>query len=259
VVAPVATDPIDRVEQRVLQEAGAFPRDAIDRSLAGPSNSSNDTPVAQADAIQSARVQDTLTFDASESFDPNGDPLTYDWDFDDGTTAQGAIVTHSYTLPATYHVLLTVSDGELSDTETVTVVVTLDHETLPIASVSASDAQSPNVAANTRDGDLNTRWSAEGKGQWIMYDLGSPDTVVDQVSIAWLVGNRRTSSFAIEVSTNAKDWVEVYAGKSSGTTLKLEAYAFAEVATQYVRIVGFGNAENAWNSITEVELYGHQD
>ena len=34
-----------------------------------------------------------------------------------------------------------------------------------------------NVPANTVDNNLNTRWSAEGDGQWIAYDLGSARTV----------------------------------------------------------------------------------
>lgn len=38
-------------------------------------------------------------------------------------------------------------------------------------------ANDGNVPANTVDGSLSTRWSAEGDGQWIRYDLGSSKTV----------------------------------------------------------------------------------
>jgi hypothetical protein len=131
-----------------------------------------------------------------------------------------------------------------------------DPVMLPVQSVTASAWQEPNVPANTNDSDFNTRWSALGDGQWLQYDLGEANMTVHQVSIAWFSGNQRTSAFAIEVSTNGQDWTEVYSDDSSGTTLELEPYTFAEIAARYVRIVGFGNSDNQWNSITEVEIVG---
>lgn len=53
----------------------------------------------------------TITFDGTRSLDADGDPLTYAWDFGDGTTGTGAIVTHTYTTGGTYPVVLTVDDG----------------------------------------------------------------------------------------------------------------------------------------------------
>jgi hypothetical protein len=128
-----------------------------------------------------------------------------------------------------------------------------DH--LAIASVIASTFQAPNVPANTLDGDLRTRWSAEGDGQWIQYDLGVPQTV-DRVLIAWHQGDLRQARFDIEVSPDAATWRQVFSGRSSGVTVTLQAYDFTDVETQYVRIIGHENTYNAWNSITEVEIHG---
>jgi len=80
VVAPVATDPIDRVERRVLQEAGAFPRDAIDRSLAGAVNPVNGAPIADAGSLPTSLVGQQVSFDGSGSSDPDGDALSYRWE-----------------------------------------------------------------------------------------------------------------------------------------------------------------------------------
>lgn len=51
------------------------------------------------------------TFDASDSHDADGDRLSYQWDFGDGATAHGALVTRTYATAGTYTVTLTVTDG----------------------------------------------------------------------------------------------------------------------------------------------------
>lgn len=60
-------------------------------------------------------ANETITFDASLSFDPDNDELNYTWDFGDGTIAHGVLVEHSYSSEGKYAVVLTVSDGEFTD------------------------------------------------------------------------------------------------------------------------------------------------
>ncbi|MCM8783484.1 MAG: PKD domain-containing protein [Candidatus Omnitrophica bacterium] len=50
-------------------------------------------------------------FDASNSYDPDGDALSYSWDFGDGDKAEGIKVKHTYTKSGTYTVTLTVKDS----------------------------------------------------------------------------------------------------------------------------------------------------
>lgn len=54
---------------------------------------------------------DAVLFDGTQSFDPDGKPLTYYWDFGDGSVGIGPIVSHLYNRPGTYAVQLRVSDG----------------------------------------------------------------------------------------------------------------------------------------------------
>lgn len=113
-----------------------------------------------------------------------------------------------------------------------------------------------NVPENTMDGDLSTRWSAEGDGQWIAYDMGS-DGPVSSVAIAWYQGDVRSSRFDIEVAAEGEtEWRQVFSGSSSGEQTAPETYTFEETTARYLRIVGHGNTANAWNSITEVTIPG---
>ena len=71
----------------------------------------NHAPVAAA-GPDIVTGQSTITFDGSGSADADGDPLTYVWDFGDGSpTAAGARVSHIYAEGGVYPVVLTVDDG----------------------------------------------------------------------------------------------------------------------------------------------------
>jgi hypothetical protein len=126
---------------------------------------------------------------------------------------------------------------------------------LPVAGVSAS-ADDGNVPANTLDNDLSTRWSAEGDGVWIQYDLGSAQTV-GSVSLAWHKGNTRQDTFDVRLSTDGSSWSTVLSRKAtSGTTLEPQNFDFADGSARYVRVVGYGNTVNDWTSITETTVNG---
>jgi mono/diheme cytochrome c family protein len=72
----------------------------------------NLAPVADAGGPYAGAPGQAITFDGSGSTDPNGDPLTYSWDFGDGATGTGVAPAHSYAAEGTFTVSLVVSDGE---------------------------------------------------------------------------------------------------------------------------------------------------
>ncbi|ASZ12701.1 cellulase family glycosylhydrolase [Chitinophaga pendula] len=111
-----------------------------------------------------------------------------------------------------------------------------------------------NVAANVRDNNLNTRWSASGDGQWIQFCLSAVTTVTG-VDIAFYKGDTRRSVFDILTSMDGNTWTAAGTGlQASGSSLNLESFNFTGRSAKYVRIVGHGNNENAWNSYTEVKI-----
>lgn len=112
-----------------------------------------------------------------------------------------------------------------------------------------------NVPSNTIDDDFETRWSAEGDGEWIRYELEDEGSI-DAVDIAWYNGDQREADFDIQTSTDGSTWTTVFSGNSSGTTTGFETYDVDNTTADWVRIVGYGNTSNNWNSITEVEIWG---
>lgn len=124
---------------------------------------------------------------------------------------------------------------------------------LAVSTVTAS-GDDGNVAANTLDHDLATRWSDEGDGVWISYDLGSAKAV-GSVDLAWHKGDSREQDFEIQTSVDGKDWTTRFEGTTSGTTLRGQKYDLPDTPARYVRIVGDGNTDNDWTSITETVIY----
>lgn len=69
-------------------------------------------PVAKATADRVATaIGQAVTFDATGSYATDGSPLTYLWNFNDGTTATGLQVTHTFVTNGTTTVALVVTDG----------------------------------------------------------------------------------------------------------------------------------------------------
>jgi PKD repeat protein len=72
----------------------------------------NSPPTANAGPDQTANEGATVTFNGTGSSDPDGDQLTYSWDFGDGATASGPTPSHAYADSGNYTATLTVADGK---------------------------------------------------------------------------------------------------------------------------------------------------
>ncbi|MFA5772658.1 MAG: PKD domain-containing protein [Thermoplasmata archaeon] len=72
----------------------------------------NYLPMAQFTTSGAIATINPISFDASGSIDPNGDTLTYVWDFGDGSTGSGKTTTHIYSTAKEYTVTLTVRDSK---------------------------------------------------------------------------------------------------------------------------------------------------
>jgi parallel beta-helix repeat protein len=90
------------------------------------SGNTNNTmnPIAHIDTQTIINVSEKIEFDASESFDLDGNIVNYTWDFGDGTKGLGKTQSHVYTADGIYTITLTVMDNEeRTDKDRVTVEV----------------------------------------------------------------------------------------------------------------------------------------
>ena len=129
-------------------------------------------------------------------------------------------------------------------------------EITPSGSAVTASTNDGNLPANTVDNNLATRWSANGDGQWIKYDLGTV-RAVSHVGIAVYNGNTRQNRFDLQVSSDNVSWTNVITGGlTSGTTTAEEIHDFADTSARWVRYLGHAATTSTFNSVAEVSVYG---
>lgn len=232
----------------------------------------NTAPVGVADSYNTP-MNTTLNVSApgllTNDTDAETDPLTASKvaNPSDGTVTVNADGSFEY-IPDTSFVgsdsfTYKANDG-ITDSSTTTVTINVTGltptEGLVPVSVSASDESGVYVAENTMNDDYDptSRWSADGDGEWIEYDLGA-DFSIDEVKIAWYLSNVRVWYYDIQVKADgAGSWTTVVSsGESSGTSAvdAYESITFTAATARYVRYVGHGNDNsNYWNSLVEVAI-----
>jgi chitinase len=83
------------------------------------------------------KAHETILFDGSQSVD-DGQIVSYFWNFGDGAAATGVSAIHTFDLPGTYNVVLTVTDDRGLATASAPKPVLVSQATAPMASFTAS-------------------------------------------------------------------------------------------------------------------------
>lgn len=116
-----------------------------------------------------------VAFDGSLSSDPNGDPLTYSWDFGDGAMGEGVAPTHAFAGDGEYIVSLTVSDDKNANS---TATTTATIATPPANSAPTADAGGPYSGVAGTGIDFSAAGSSDPDNDALTYswDFGDNTT-----------------------------------------------------------------------------------
>jgi len=158
-----------------------------------------------------------VDFDASASFDPDGDPLTYSWDFGDGSTATGVMTNHTFAQIGAFTVTLTVDDGAL--TATATTVITVSDEPDPAPTLTLGLLQNPVL---TQFVDIFLVASEPLDPNSISVNIGNDVIAMSLLNAAanvWKGDYELTKGGALTIDACAAD----FGGTSSCTSMKLQA------------------------------------
>ena len=179
----------------------------------------NHAPVAKAQATPtSGNAPLAVSLSATGSSDADGDALTYSWTFGDGTSGNGLTVNHTYSTKGSYIATVSVNDGKISSTASVTITVTqVGGNNSPVAKLTATPVtgNSPLVVA--------------------LSGTGSTDADGDALTYSWTFGDGTTGT---GISAN-----HTYAAGTYTVTLTVND--------------GKGGTGNATTSITAIDGGGN--
>jgi PKD repeat protein len=157
--------------------------------------SQNTPPIADAGGPYAGTVGQLIQFNASGSSDPDGDPLTYLWNFGNGDSRLGMNPMYAYTSDGTWPVTLTVSDGRGgSDDDNATAVVN------PLPPTNTPPVINGNPTIPTA-GLVN---------QPLQFDADASDVDGDALTFTWNFGDGSTSTPSQTSATT-----HIYAGAGS--------------------------------------------
>ncbi len=176
-VVKAKVDPTNAIE-----EENETNNEATETISIGSTPSTNNPPQANAGANKTSKVGLSVSFNGSGSSDSDGSIISYAWDFGDGDSSIGSVVSHTYSTAGAYTASLTVTDND-GATDTDTVLVTISESSTPPPSTN----KTPKAVAGS---DIKVK-----VGEQVHFDgSGSSDPDGTITSYSWDFGDSRDSN-----------------------------------------------------------------
>ncbi len=132
----------------------------------------------------------------------------------------------------------------------------------PVSVIKATadyEPQAENPAASSIDGNIATRYSADGTNHYLQLDFGAIKSICGY-AVAWASGNTRKNVYHLEYSDDGITYIRLPMTYSTGLTSGYEYYTLP-ITARYVRYYGNGTISNdtgmagVWNSISEIKFF----
>ncbi len=210
---------------------GAF----LIRAVGTKTTATNSDPVAIASISNTnPKVGETVTFDASQSYDNDGQIVSIQWNFGDGSTSNQKIANHAYTQANNYTYSLTVTDDAGGTDQTsgqISVTQSQNKDPVAIAQVSKTNA---NINENITF-DASQSYDEDGNIISYFWDFGDGSTSTDKTAVH-SYAQAATYTFTLKVTDN-----ENAAGQTSGQIIIAEAgniapHAIAQLSSSNANI-----------------------
>ncbi|MFT5130103.1 MAG: quinoprotein glucose dehydrogenase, partial [Rhodothermales bacterium] len=120
--------------------------------------------------------------------------------------------------------------------------------------ISASSEEGGNPARHAFDDDPTTRWSANGKQQWIQVEFKEPKSL-SEIFLGFHHGERRYNVI-LAASMDGKDWKPLEKRRSAGKGSKLEKFGFEKMTLRYLRYTSDGSNKNNWANLHTFSIPG---
>ena len=158
-------------------------------------------PVANAGGPYIGTEGSPVYLSGNDSSDPDGDAITYDWDFGDGSTGTGISPTHTYADNGTYLVKLTVTDvyGAESSVTTSVVVANVDPTVRVFAGATLLRGESYTGSTSFTDPGAD-RWTAT-----VDYGDGSGPQALAIAGSTMALSHRYTTAGTYTVTVTVRD------------------------------------------------------
>lgn len=208
----------------------------------------------------------SVSFDGTGSSDPDGDPLTYAWDFGDGTAGNGVTISHTYTNEGIFTARLIVDDGNGgTDTATVSINVHFNHPPTAVMSAVPTSGEIPlavsfdGSASSDPDGDILTySWDfgdgTTGNGATVSHTYTTADTFTASLTVD--DGNGGSDIATISISATASNYQPGLIAEFFNYTTSLSSLPNLSGATPtVVRLddqVNYPSTNDAWTGLSSV-------